>query len=52
MIKDSYERLAMDVTEFDAEDIITASIPEFSPTGMEMTDKGEANSSGVYPVGF
>lgn len=42
MNKDTYERLNMDVTEFDTEDVITTSgitpggntPPDFSPTGL------------------
>lgn len=44
MMKETYERLAMDVTKFDVEDVITTSgitpggntPPELSPTGWEM----------------
>ena len=45
MNKETYERLLMDVTEFESEDIITTSgetvRPPLRPDGEEMTGKGE-----------
>lgn len=42
MKKESYERLNMDVTKFDVEDVITTSgenIPPFAPTGWELPNQ-------------
>lgn len=51
MIKESYERLMMDVTEFDSEDVITTSgvgpggIPSYYDDGMELWN----GSNGAVP---
>lgn len=52
MMKENYERLCMDVTEFDAEDIVTTSALYLNPD--EMGIGGETNSTGFYPgtMGF
>ena len=50
MIKESYERLAMDVTEFDAEDIITASTPAFIPGEFEAPVGIGPNTTNNYPT--
>ncbi len=52
MIKESYERLMMDVTEFDSEDVITTSgvggPPAYYDDGMELWN----GSNGVTPIGI
>lgn len=52
MIKESYERLMMDVTEFDAEDVITTS--GVGPAGGPPAyyDDGMEQSNGVVPSGI
>lgn len=51
MIKESYERLMMDVTEFDSEDVITTS--GVAPSGPPpYYDDGMEQSNGVAPIGI
>lgn len=49
MNKETYERLYMDVTLFDAEDVITTSDAEYEPDFMELTGTGTTNSNNVFP---
>ncbi|WP_316637654.1 hypothetical protein [uncultured Ruminococcus sp.] len=43
MNKETYERLYMDVTLFDAEDVITTSDEAYDPDEFEMTGTGATN---------
>ena len=52
MIKETYERLLMDVTEFDTEDVITTS--GVGPGGgpPPYYDDGMEQSNGLAPIGI
>ena len=54
MNKETYERLLMDVTQFDAEDIITTSGEEPTPTPPSYTpgDYELGGGTGSLPTGF
>lgn len=58
MIKESYERLMMDVTEFDAEDVITTSGvgpgPGDGPPGWDNDpwETGKSTGQSVVPPGI
>lgn len=49
MNKETYKRLYMDVTLFEAEDVITTSDEEYEPDPFEMTGTGTTNSNNVFP---
>ncbi len=49
MNKETYERLYMDVTLFDAEDVITTSDESYDPDEFEMTGTGATTNGLAFP---